>query len=372
MMPPVRRLTLLPASLLALLTGCGSPGAPQPPSLKIPTAVADLSASRTAYEVHLHWTMPRRATDRVLLTGDQRVLICRNEHAGPCQRVGRVLLQPGAAADYTDRLPPALSQGAARLLTYSVELTNRSGHAAGPSNPAYSAAGSPPPAPERVSAEATARGIVLRWAAAPGEMKTATEPATLIRIRRTRILEPGESPRPETADTREGVPQPLEQTLELTSKEATRAVDADALLDRRYLYQVQRVAKVTLDGHSFEVSSAPGTAEVAARDLFPPAMPQGLAAVADNDAGAIDLSWNPNAERDLAGYFVYRRTVGGRDAPAGAWVRVSGAAPLEAPAWRDAAVERGVRYSYAVSAVDRDGNESPRSEEAGEGLASPP
>ena len=354
--------TIMLPAVLGLIEGCGTVGAPQPPSLKVPTIVADLSASRTGSEVHLHWTMPKRTTDKVLLVGDQRVSICRNEHPGRCARIGGVLLQPSAAADYTDALPPALASGGPRLLTYTVELTNRSSHAAGPSNPAYAAAGAAPPEPEQVSAEATDRGIVLRWA-------PVSAPVTLIRLHRSRLLGPGESPKPGSDETRAGVPQPLEQTLELLPRgEAPdHVIDADALLDRRYRYQVQRVERITLAGHTVEVSSAPGAADILARDTFPPAVPQGLAAVADNDAKAIDLSWNQDSDLDLAGYVVYRRAPDERE-----MVRVSGAAPVDAPAWRDAKVEPGVRYAYAISAVDRDGNESARSPETTEGLAAQP
>jgi fibronectin type 3 domain-containing protein len=42
------------------------------------------------------------------------------------------------------------------------------------------------------------------------------------------------------------------------------------------------------------------------------------------------------------------------------------AEPVKAPAYRDPNVQSGKKYFYAVSAVDEHGNESSRSEEAGE------
>ena len=49
-----------------LLGGCGTPGAPQPPSLKLPERVTDLAASRFGNRVELHWTTPKKTTDHLL------------------------------------------------------------------------------------------------------------------------------------------------------------------------------------------------------------------------------------------------------------------------------------------------------------------
>ena len=363
---PAACLTVLASIVTSANLGCGSVGAPQPPSLKIPAVVLDLSASRTVDKVHLHWTMPRRATDRVLLVGDQRVVICRNQGPGPCHAVGRALMQEGAPADYTDTLPPELAHGAPRLLTYQVQLTNHAGRDAGPSNPAYAAAGEAPPPLGPLSATATAEGIVLRWSAA-----ATPAPSLPVRLHRTRILAPGEPLRPDPDETLAGVPQPIEQTLEATPRraagETSEVVDADALLDRTYHYAVERVAHVQLGGHTLEVTGPASDATVAARDVFAPAAPQGLDAVSDIAAGAIDLSWVVGSERDLAGYFVYRRYAGSGDDPA----RVSGPQPVAAPGWRDTHARVGVRYEYFVSAVDKDGNESPRSAPTQEQLTPP-
>jgi fibronectin type 3 domain-containing protein len=140
-----------------------------------------------------------------------------------------------------------------------------------------------------------------------------------------------------------------------------QAIDRDAALNHAYRYTVERVARLLLDGHRVEVGSGLGTpVTVSARDIFPPAVPQGLVAVADVEAGAIDLSWSPDADPDLAGYSVYRR-VAGSTTPA---ERVSGGELLSNPAWRDLSPRSGLVYAYSVSAVDQTGNESARSAEA--------
>jgi fibronectin type 3 domain-containing protein len=72
------------------------------------------------------------------------------------------------------------------------------------------------------------------------------------------------------------------------------------------------------------------------------------------------LSWQPNAEQDVAGYVIYRREAGGE------WQRLSAATPVVEPAFHDTKVEAGHKYEYAVSAVDKGGHESVRSAIAGE------
>jgi fibronectin type 3 domain-containing protein len=81
-----------------------------------------------------------------------------------------------------------------------------------------------------------------------------------------------------------------------------------------------------------------------------------------SQAPSIDLTWNPDTDRDLAGYFVYRRTAEETSA-----TKISDK-PLPGPAFSDARVTAGITYFYSVSAVDMRGNESQRSEETSEAV----
>ena len=372
-MTHLRRLAALFSPLL--LCGCGNPGLPLPPSLMLPETVLDLGATRVADGVTLRWTMPRRTTDRVLLKGDQQAAVCRSADAGPCAPVALLKVEAGKGAAFTDRLPASLREGPAVLLRYEVRLQNRAGHDAGPSNPAFAAAGWAPPAVRAATAEATAKGIAVHWQTTPvpGQVPAAGA-HLLVRLVRDRILAAGEVDTPGKLETQAGVPQPLTQTLLATEHPPTRpgegwtpatTLDADAAMLRRYRYTVQLVEQVTLNGHVVEVAGeAANTPVVEAKDVFPPAVPEQLAAVANVDGGTIDLAWNVAGEADLAGYVVYRREAGGPGLP----VRVSGPALLPTPNWSDGAVRKGVRYAYAVSAVDTSGNESPRSPETEEQL----
>jgi hypothetical protein len=79
-------------------------------------------------------------------------------------------------------------------------------------------------------------------------------------------------------------------------------------------------------------------------DIFPPAAPGGLAAV--STPGQISLIWDANAEPDLAGYLILRG-----EAPDGQ-LQPLVTAPIRETSFRDTTVVPGVRYLYAVMAVD--------------------
>ena len=360
----------------ALLCACGNPGSPLPPSLMLPEAVTDLHAERTGNTVSLGWTMPRRTTDRLLLKGDQRVQICRALDKAPCLEIGQRLLQPSAAAAAEDTLPPELCTGAPHLLRYEIRLENRSRRSAGPSNPAFAASGEAPPEATHGESRVSSQGIEIAWQVPVLTPETDAGAAhLLVRVQRDRILAPGESADPGKQQAEAGVPQPLQQTLEViehlaaqgagVSWQPNHTADADAELNRQYRYSVQLVRQDEMEGHLIETRGLPaGAGTVTARDVFPPAVPAGLAAVANADGGTIDLSWTADADADLAGYIVYRRQEGAND-PA---ERVSGKDLLPTPNWSDAHASRGVRYLYTVSAVDASGNESARSREASEAL----
>ena len=341
--------------LLAAATGCGMVAAPQPPSLKLPQPVADLTAHRAGNQVSLHWTMPKRATDKVLLEGKQKAAICRREATGACVHVGSLKLLPQAEASYVDKLPAALSSDPLRPLVYLVELQNASGRSAGPSNPAVTAAGSAPAQVASLGAHAEPDGVVLSW--------TPTGATETIRIHRV-LAKPAATPK--TAKnpflaSKQTIP--AQQTLEFTGPDEGRVLDHDAALDHTYTYTLQRIDDITLEGQTVEVASAPSVSmTINARDLFPPATPSGLEAVADAESHAIDLSWQPGTEPDLAGYRIYRRAAGSAGAPA----RIGAVAA--APSFRDTSALPGHAYQYSVTAVDRDGNESTRSAEVDEML----
>jgi hypothetical protein len=338
-----------------------------PPSLNLPDRVTDLAATRTGNQVSLTWTMPRKNTDKLLLKGNVQVRVCREEVHGQCTPAGDLQLAPGDAGSFTERLPEALATGAPRALTYLVELKNRNGRSAGLSNAAIVLAGEAPTAVTGLDAEVRKAGVLLHWTAA------LQEPDTMVIRLHRKLLTPA------AAKPAQGPlapqPEPTEQNLLVESsgqagRGAERALDKDMRFGETYEYRAQRVSRVTVDGQTLELAgplSAP--VRVEALDVFPPATPTGLAAVAttgeNGGAPAIDLSWQPDTEADLAGYIVYRREGDG------GWQRISPAQPVVGPAFHDAQVEAGHSYYYAVSAVDQGGHEGARSAEAEETVPGP-
>jgi fibronectin type 3 domain-containing protein len=94
-----------------------------------------------------------------------------------------------------------------------------------------------------------------------------------------------------------------------------------------------------------DVESDPVPICVTPRDTFPPAEPKGLSVVAGD--GTMKLSWDANAEQDLAGYLVLRG-----EAP-GETLQPLASEPLPGTSFEDKTVKPGVRYVYAIVAVDK-------------------
>jgi len=206
-------------------------------------------------------------------------------------------------------------------------------------------------------------------------------------------LQPGHRHR--TGRHHEGEPAPAstptKQPLAFTPKASTTAdirlqtpTDAGGTLDRTarkgetYRYTAQRVLTLTLNGHAVELRSAPSTpVTLNLRDTFAPAPPINLATIpvtlkatlktmpssttttapAIAASIAIDLSWEPTPDTDIAGYHVYRQPLTPEGLPQGSSIRIT-PAPTTTPAYRDRTITPGQRYNYRITAIDASGNES--------------
>ena len=383
-----------------LLAGCGTPGAPLPPSLKLPDPVTNLTAARTGSQVALAWTMPRRNTDKLLIKGNIAVRVCRKEGSGACLPVpGDLAFAPEAHAAFTDTLPAELAAGAARPLTYFVELRNAKGRSAGPSNAAVVLAGEAPAPVAGLSAQVRKQGIVLRWSGDSANSQGAV--STVIRLHR-KLLTPPSKTQPEAktqaeadsltkSNAQPGIlappPEPIEQSLLVedaahTGRTPDRVLDKTIRFGSTYEYRAQRVARASICGPTpadsrmstnCRIYELPGPLSdpirVEAVDVFPPEVPTSVAAVAtaaDTSAGSsIDLSWQPVTDPGLAGYAVYRSE---GDA---SWQRISPQQPVVGPGFHDPEVQPGHTYRYAVTAIDQMGHESARSAEAEETVPNP-
>jgi hypothetical protein len=350
------------------VAGCGAPAAPLPPTLNLPQPVRDLAATRSGSTVHITFSVPLKTTDKLPVRGTMTAHLCRNVESGSCQPAVTLAIpaqQKTFAMD--DTLPPELTQGPPRLLTYKLSLLNRAGKSAGESAPAFATAGTAPAEVGGFTVTPQRHGIVLSWRA------TALPAGTTEWIRFDRVRTSAPPPQPQTAETSSGhhafpggKPQqePAQQILrvpETAGASAATAIDTTAHAGNSYRYIAQRVQQITLDRRTLEIAGPPSApVETAYRDVFPPPVPVGLVSAADSAARAIDLDWTPDVDPALAGYIVYRRAVGTGEAPQ----RVSPAdKPILISSWSDTTAAPGQRYAYSVSAIDLSGNESQRSTE---------
>ncbi len=343
------------ASLLAL-AACGTPGAPQPPSLELPRTVGDFSAARKADRVTLAWTEPRQNTDGTPIKRPLATRICRaaNQLAAlECSQAGELPApaQPPAASQrqtYTDVLPAQLQQNPSGFASYAVEVVNRRGRGAGLSNQVTVPLAPTLPPPSDLHAQLTPDTVVLSWTAAAAGGEPGPGVSHFYRLYRQT----------------EGAPAAtVVGEVPLSATPQAMLEDRNFEWERTYAYRITIVTAVTVLGKPAQIEgedSPPVT--VAAHDVFPPASPAGLQAVASGvgQPPFIDLTWAPDTESDLAGYNVYRREEG-----AAAAARVN-SAPVSTSSYRDSAVVPGHRYFYSVTAVDLRGNESAHSQEASE------
>jgi hypothetical protein len=351
-------LLALCAFLLALAAGCAAPGVPMPPSLRLPTVVDSLSAVRKGNRVMLTWSPPTETTDRQAIHWPTVTRICRVVNQFPINACGLPVKEikstelasvaPGGRkpmVSFEDVLPAALI-ATQNQATYVIQVLNQSGHSAGLSNQVRVplAPAVPPPSNFRVSLDA--QGPLLEW-------RVAALQAQLPGVSHVLRIYRREHGKPDFV---------------LISEEPYRTGEGEARdssfeWEHEYEYKVDTVTMLSAPGKSpVEVEGDDSEiVSLLAHDVFPPAVPGGLQAVYSSvgQKPFIDLTWAPNMESDLAGYIVYRHTVGND------FVAVT-KTPVKAPAWRDNDVRPGEKYYYAVSAIDLRGNQSARSATAEE------
>lgn len=370
------RMLLRSAAFPAILAlfGCASPGPPRAPTLSLPQPVHDLSVTRIGNMVELRFTAPSRTTDKLPIRGAMVTgQLCRELEHQSClpvasSKVTVTTVGPNGTHNlvtWIDTLPPSLVQGPPRLLAYRVEFFSPTGRSAGPSAPAFTAAG-PTVAPvDDLRAEGSRLGVVLNWSASlrPGD----------VLLRREDL-----APAPPTPHKNKDIVSPATPRVVWLQAHApsdnatpqTRTLDTTALPDTPYRYSAQRRLALQLGDHSLELRSAlspPITFTL--REIYPPPAPTGLNAVgffATEATGmppafAVDLIWQPVDETGLlaglAGYNVYREPLNAKGDTTSSRSRLN-TAPLSRPAFHDTTANPATRYRYSVTAIDTKGNES--------------
>lgn len=360
----------------AVLVACGAPGVPIPPTLELARPVSDLHAARKGDNVYLVWTVPARTTDRQRVRHPGPTRICRSlkielrdcekpvaeipasRFPLPGNDTGKGTAAAKVQANYTDVLPRELQkEDPTAELTYAISALNESGRSAGLSNLVKVPSAPTLPPPERFSAQVENDGVLLSWDC-PQAADSEANPAISHRLRiYRRELDPG------SQGKQNGTRVGEVNFAGCAQNQAPQFLDQSFEWEKRYDYHATVVTVVSQTGAPEAEVEGDDTPVIGvfAHDVFPPAAPAGLQAVFSGvgQAPFVDLVWSPDSEADLAGYNVYRHEEGAQP------VKLN-AEPVKAAAYRDPNVQSGKKYFYTVSAVDEHGNESARSEEAGE------
>ena len=342
--------------MVVALIGCGTPGAPLPPSMGIPKAVGDLQAVRKGDTVTLTWSAPTETTDGELIRKAGKMQLSRTISFESATRkvVADLPLEPSLkqnrapASTATDSLTSLLEPGSIRdFAVYSVVAASKSGKDAGPSNQVSVPLVLTPRVPQKVQATAVPLGISVSWDQAwPPQKESRLSTQYAYRIMR----------RVEGSNSATRVAQVT------VGNEAMLFVDTSIDWEKHYEYWVTPVTLWQLgDVRKGEIEGDDSVAvPIFAHDAFPPAAPSALQAVFSEAAQSfIDLTWTSNTEPDLAGYNVYRHTADEQP------VKIN-TELVKTSAFQDPSIRRGMKYFYSVSAVDLRGNESGKSQETSE------
>jgi hypothetical protein len=361
---PTGRLLVMTFGLLLIFTACASIGPPLPPSLELPKPISDLSARRKGDHVILRWTFPTVTTDRQIARSLGPTRICRGLEpdlsqcgtpVGEAPPPDRAMLSKSSGqkiqGTYTDLLSEDLERNhPLDFATYAVEVLNGAGRSAGLSNQVKVPLVETLPPPKDFAAQVSDKGVVLTWKGSPFSL-TAADPVH--HFYRAYRREEGSQQTTLVGQLRVGVDAHL------------ALADQSFEWEKTYYYHASTLAVIAHPGKAEVQIEGDDTPEVKVftHDVFPPAVPAGLQAVfsGPGQPPAIDLVWAPVTDMDLAGYNAYRREEGGIA------VKLN-PEPVRTPAYRDTNVASGKKYLYSVSAVDVRGNESARSDEAGESV----
>lgn len=286
-----------------LLSGCGYVGDPLPPALNIPARINDLRAVQTGDRVRLTCTLPSLTTDSLGIRRVESVELLAGDTPIPvAQRT------PGPLEVYW----PVGAAGA--TVVFRVRTRSEKGRASEWSPDVALELQSPVQPPAGAKADPHPEGVRLSW----------TVPAR----HAVRVLR------------RSG-----DEWIEEAVISASEWVDRGAKFGQPRVYSLVAI-------HPKGAESVPvADLVITPDDIFPPAIPAGLAAIPG--IGTIEIAWERSPDTDVAGYRIYR-SAGGTPMEAVGVMSV-------AAAYSDREIKSGVNYRYAVTAIDQKGNESPKS-----------
>lgn len=249
-------------------------------------------------------------------------------------------------------------------LTFVAVGVSTSGRTGGVSQRVYIPLVPPPPPPSSARLKYDETTMTVTWSAPPAlppsgpaaadgalPARPVWYPPPAIGYYVYEVPPPREAAPPDGASLPDGVKKP-DAAKPPDEKRLSDAPLTDLeYADHRMAWGSERCFTVrtveTIAGRSVESAAAPPACRKLV-DTFPPTPPKGVTTVAGEQV--INLIWEPNGEKDLAGYIVLRGTSADSLAPIMN-------APMTETVFKDS-VPSGAHYFYAVTAVDKAGNTS--------------
>jgi hypothetical protein len=366
----VRQVVL--GAIFTAVLGCGVPGTPTPRRPVIPLPVNDLVAQQRGDAVVLRFTLPKNSIEQEALAEPPAVDIYRgtsgpgipaNGASGQKSSSRLVDTIPSDAVnqyeqngqvEFLDPLDPGdISSAPGRQWTYTVRARVSAAHPSADSNSVTVRVYPPPEAIGDLRATLMETAVVLAWT--PPERTAGGAP--IANITGYHVYRAEVTPETSAAAVQDASQAKLVAPLALLGPATGPEYrDTTFAFGHTYLYTVRTVTQFGSD--SFE-SAGSKPFVISAKDVFPPATPQGVEVVVvpatPGTPAYVELTWDISPEADLAGYTVYRS-----EQPDTEGQRLN-AELLPAPTFRDISVVPGRRYYYRVGAADRSGNESARS-----------
>ncbi len=346
--------TAIAFTLCALLSACGKRTPPIPPVERV-LQKADLNAVQRGNRVRLTFLTPARNAgassvlniDRIDIFRlaeplDSPLVLTEEEFAARSTLIATV---PITDADfgrkemvYEDTLNFA---GQKARLRYAARFANKSGQKAAYSNflliePAAKIADPP----DRVALTLGQESVTVTWSP-PVANIDASKPPNILGYNVYRSASGKER--------------------KLNTVPLTDSMFADRFFEfgADYTYFVRTVS-LGVDAQPVESLDSKAV-RIVPVDTFAPAAPSALTIAAT--PSQISIFFAANTESDVAGYRVYRST--DRNLPPTSWTLLTDP-PLTANTFQDPNVESGRAYYYYLTAIDRAGNVSERSEIVGE------